>query len=107
MKRGKQVLYNSIVPQSVTEAGEKGQRNTAMDDRRDAMAYRYYFHAIINRYRYDDCLIQLNKEFFLQPNSLVKELLHRNELISKLINSKTTTAELKHKYPYFSWISRL
>ncbi len=106
MSRGKQLLYNNIVPQSIAEGGEKGQRNTGMDDRRDAMAYRYYFHATINRFRYDDCLRQLHREFFLQPNTIVGELLQRNDLISQLIISKTSVAELRQRYPFYNWIAK-
>ena len=106
MERGKQILYNPIVRQTIAETGEKGQRNTGIDDRRNAMAHRYYFHATINRLRYDDCLLSLQQEFYLQPDTIVKELLLRNELITQLAHAKTTTAELRKKYPFFNWMSK-
>lgn len=107
MQRGKQRLYNNIVPRSIVEAGEKGQRNTGIEARRNAMAHRYYFHCTINRLRYDDCLLNLQQEFFLQPDTIVKELLLRSELIANLVNERATTAELRKMYPFFNWISRL
>ena len=107
MERGKQTLYNNIVQKSIASTGEKGQRNTSLDERRNAMAHRYYFHATINRLRYDDCLLNLSQEFFLQPDTIVKELLLRSDLISNLVKTKTTTAELRKLYPFYNWISRL
>lgn len=107
MKRGKQTLYNPIVPKLVTDAGSQGQRNAGIDERRNAMAHRYYFHATINRLRYDDCLLSLHQEFFLQPDTIVKELLLRNDLITQLARANTTTAELRRKYPFFNWMAKL
>lgn len=107
MERGKQILYNTIVPKSVSSNGEKGQRNTGIEERRNAMAHRYYFHATINRLRYDDCLLNLQQEFFLQPDTIVKELLQRSDLITRLTLDKVTTAELRRLYPFYNWISRL
>ncbi len=107
MQRGKQKLYNPIVPKSVTATGEKGKRNKSIEARRDAMAHRYYFHATINRYRYDDCLVNLSTEFFLQPDTIVNELQLRLDLINNLATNQTTTSELRKKYPFYNWVSKL
>ncbi len=104
--KGKQILYNTIVSPSPTESGEVGKRKN-IDDKRDAMAHRYYFHAVINRLRYDDCLHNLSKEFFLQPNTIVKELQLRYDTITQLDNDAITTAELRKRYPFFNWVSKL
>lgn len=103
MQRGKQKLYNPIVATSLPEPGQNHKRNTGIDGRRDAMAHRYYFHATINRFRYDDCLINLSEEFYLQPNTIVSELELRFELISQLVKEKVSVNELRRRYPYFSW----
>lgn len=107
MNRGKQKLYNNIIPQSLPKNGEEGKRNTALEERRDAMAHRYYFHANICRLRYDDCLMALSNEFFLQPNTIYKELELRLDLINQLVNTQTTTAELRKKYTFFNWVGKL
>lgn len=106
MQRGKQTLYNNIVPSSTPEVGEKGKRNIGLEDRRDAMAYRYYFYATISRLRYDDCLLNLSNEFFLQPDTIIKELQMRIALINQLVADKITTAELRKKYPFYNWMPR-
>lgn len=106
MQKGKHKLYNAIVPQSVSSNGTQGQRNTGIDDRRDAMAHRYYFHATVSRLRYDDCLLNLQHEFFLQPDTIVKELQTRIDLLNILASNKTTTAELRRKYPFYNWLSK-
>lgn len=107
MQKGKQTLYNTLVASSVDTHADPLKRNCSIDDRRDAMAHRYYFHAIINRLRYDDCLMSLQQEFFLQPDTIVKELHKRFDLINDLIDQKTTTSELRKKYPWYNWVGRL
>lgn len=107
MAKGKQLLYNTLVENSLTTTGEKHQRNTGIEDRRDVMAHRYYFYANINRLRYDDCLLNLQKEFFLQPDTIVVELKLRLDLINQLIYDQITTAELRKKYNWFNWMSKL
>lgn len=107
MQRGKQKLYNTIVANSLPEPDSSHKRNTGIDGRRDAMAHRYYFHATINRFRYDDCLVFLHQEFFLQPNTIVSELEQRFEVISALVKNKVTPVELKKLYPWFNWTPRV
>ncbi len=106
MQRGKKILFNPIVSNLVIEIDKIG-RNTGIEARRDAMAYRYYFHATINRYLYKDCLFYLSQEFYLQPNTIIKELLLRVNLINKLTINETSTAELRKKYPFYNWVSKL
>lgn len=106
MQRGKQTLYNNLVTTSIRPSEVPHKRNTEIESRRDAMAHRYYFHATINRLRYDDCLLSLQKEFFLQPDTIVKELHTRVELITNLAKNSVTTAELRKLYPWFNWIGK-
>jgi len=104
MIRGQKALYNSIFPSSITsEPANKSKRNTYIEERNDAMACRYYYHAQIRRLRYDDCLIELNKEFFLSPNVIMQNLMERTDFIKKLVEQKTTASMLRKWYPHFNW----
>lgn len=106
--KGKQLLYNQVVSSSLPDAeGERGQRNTFIDKRHDAMACRYYYYATICRLRYDDCLLALSNEFFLTPNVIVLNLKKRLAFINRLASQETTTAELRRRYPYFDWSARV
>ena len=107
MQRGKQKLYNTIVATSLPEPDQSLKRNAGIEGRRDAMAHRYYFHATINRFRYDDCLVTRSQEFYLQPNTIVGELEQRFDVISALVKNKVTPLELKRLYPYFNWAAKL
>lgn len=107
MQRGKHKLYNTIVSNSLPKPDPTHKRNAGIDGRRDAMAHRYYFHATINRFRYDDCLVFLSQEFYLQPNTIVGELEHRFDLISNLVKNKVTIVELRKLYPYYNWTPRV
>ena len=104
MMRGQKAIYNTLFPSSVTsETENKGKRNVAIDDRDDAMACRYYYHAQICRRRYDDCLIHLYQEFFITPNVITQRLAKRTDLIKELVKANTTSAELRKKYPQWAW----
>ena len=107
MIRGKQTLYNHLVPISTPEAGVQNQRDTGLDKTRDKMAHRYYFHAVICRKRYDDCLTELYEEFDKQIDTIIKHLKLRLDLINDLTKKKTTTADLKRLYPYYNWVAKL
>lgn len=107
MLRGKQKLYNHLVPEITPTAGVQSQRDIGLDKTRDKMAHRYYFHAVICRKRYDDCLNELHLEFDKQVDTIVKHLQLRLDLINSLTKNKTTTSELKKIYPFYNWVSRL
>lgn len=103
MQTGKHKLYNSIVPQSTPEKSQKPRRNTGIEARREVMAYRYYYHAIMCRLRYDDCLLNLSQEFFLQPITIIRELEIRVELIKRLEKQRPGPADLRKKFPWLQW----
>lgn len=104
MMRGQQALYNSLFPSSITsEIENKGKRNVAIDDRDDAMACRYYYYVQIRRLRYDDCLVELYKEFFITPNVITQRLAKRTDLIKELIKTNAACSDLKKKYPQWVW----
>lgn len=101
--RGKNTLYNAIIPSSLPDDGRKGQRNTYLEQRDDAMACRFYFHAHLCRLRYDDCLLNLSREFFLSHNVIVQRLQDRTDLIKRLVKEGATAQELRKEYGFFRW----
>jgi hypothetical protein len=101
--RGKTTLYNDLIPTSLETIGQKNQRNALIDDRDNALAHRYYYHAHLIRRRYDDCLSELSAEFFITPNVIVQRLSSRVDMIKSLVNQEATPSELRKKYPFFNW----
>lgn len=102
--RGKNSLYDDLIPCSVsTELGQKSRRNSFIEERDDALAYRYYFHAHICRFRYDDCLLHLSREFFLSHNVIIQRLSGRTNLLKSLVAANVQPAELRKMYPHFNW----
>jgi hypothetical protein len=102
--RGKKALYEDLIPSSIGEpVGQKSQRNTFLDERDEAMVHRYYFHAHICRKRFDDCLLDLSREFFLSHNVITQRLLKKDEDIKGLILEGVQPHELRKKYPHFVW----
>ncbi|UAB84989.1 hypothetical protein INR75_02870 [Zunongwangia sp. SCSIO 43204] len=107
--KGKNSLYNNLVPNSleVLDSGERSQRNTYLNQRTDAMACRYYYHATICRLRYDDCLLHLAAEFFLEPDTIIGYLKKRQGYCNNLVTKQITALELRKKYPFFDWSGRI
>lgn len=101
--RGKQILYNDIIPSSIEELGKKSRRNTFIEERDDALAHRYYYHAHLCRRRYDDCLKSLSEEFFLSHNVIIQRLSKRTDLIKSLVSSNVAPVELRKLYGHFNW----
>lgn len=101
--RGKQALYEELIPSSVTEQGQKSQRNAFLEERDDALAHRYYYYAHLCRLRYDDCLQALSREFFLTPNVIIQRLTNRTELIRELVKEDKQPGELRRLYGWMSW----
>ena len=108
LMKGENILYNNVVPSSLEELddGAKGQRNTYLDKRSDAMACRFYYHATICRLRYDDTLLNLSMEFFLEPDTIVGWLKQRSAFLNNLAHKQITTSVLRRRYPHFDWSSR-
>lgn len=104
MARGQQNLFNQLFPSSIKpEPTSKSKRNAYLEDRNDALACRYFYLAHIQRKRYDDCLVQLSKEFFLTTGVIIQCLTTRQAYIKNLINSECTVIELKKRYPHYVW----
>jgi hypothetical protein len=102
--RGKNTLYNDIIPSSIQERGRKSHRNTFLEERDDALAHRYYFYAYLCRCRYDDCLVNLSREFFLSHNVIIQRLNKRTDLIKELVGANTNQTELKRMYGHLNWL---
>jgi hypothetical protein len=102
--RGKNLLYEDLIPSSLEEtAGKKSQRNAFLDERDDALAHRYYYYAHLCRYRYDDCLNALSREFFLTANVIIQRLTSRTELIRQLVSEDKQPGELRRLYGWYNW----
>jgi len=101
--RGKNSLYNDIIPSSIAELGKKSRRNTFLEERDDALAYRYNYHAHLCRLRYDDCLVGLSAEFFLSHNIIIQRLSRRTDLLKSLVSANMQAGELRRLYPYYAW----
>jgi hypothetical protein len=104
--RGKQALYETLIPSSIEEQGQKSCRNAFLEERDDALAHRYYYYAHLCRLRYDDCLNALSREFFLTPNVIIQRLTLRTELIRQLVSEDKQPGELRRLYGWYNWETR-
>ena len=104
MAKGEHVLYTSVVSSSLPkEKGEFQKQNMYLEQRHDTMACRYYYHASLCRLRYDDCLLQLSREFNLSTGTIVGYLKLRLYAINTMVEQEVTAQELRSRYPWFDW----
>jgi hypothetical protein len=97
--------HDSIVGLSLqtVKAGGKGRNKDLIVARNICMAYRYYYYVHLIRFRYDLVLMELQKEFYLTPETIPRIVEKHIDLIKKMTVEKVTVRQLKTKYPHMSW----
>lgn len=104
LMRGQQSLFDNVFPSSVaSNPDNQGRRNTLIDKRDECLVYRYYFHAEIKRKRYDDCLADLEKEFFITAGVITQRITLNLDLLKKVTDKKANLLSLKRKFPHWNW----
>lgn len=103
MLRGQQSIVK-VFPVSVIDKPEnKGQKSVHISRRDEVLTARFYYYYHLKRMRYDDILLELEKEFFITPNVVVQRLSLTGDLAKQLVRDEATTTELKRQYPLFVW----
>lgn len=103
MARG-EIALTKILPTSlVINSANKGKRSVYMVERDNAIAARFYYLSHLRRLRYDDCLMRLEKEFFLTALYISQRLPERSEYIKTLVNNNTDRKQLRKLFTQFCW----
>jgi len=102
MLRGNQALMN-IVSNDVKIASEKHVKGCFTDERDNALACRFFYYGHLIGYRYDKCLTELSKEFYLSETVIGQRLMNRQGFIKSLRIEGTTGKDLLTRYPHFNW----
>lgn len=101
--RGAQAIAG-IFPSAIdTKPEQKSHRNVFIDRRDDALAARFYFYFHIKRLRYDDCLLNMESEFFITSRVISERLVLRADYMKELINRETQAADLRKLFPFYAW----
>lgn len=104
--RGLQSLFTNLFPASVnSETERKGKKGAHLEQRDKAIACRYYYYIHIKRCRYDDGLMNLEKEFHITAGVITQRLASSTDFVKQLValdEAKALTA-LKEEYPYYTW----
>jgi hypothetical protein len=105
--RGQQSLFSSKFVSDPSPSGD-GQRprNVYQPQRNKALIARYYFHAEINRYRYDDCISLLESEFYITAPRIINVLSNNSNRINDIITDDPTPKDLEKEHPHFNWKAR-
>jgi hypothetical protein len=105
--RGQQSLFaNIFVDTAVKPVQKQRPRNYYQPERNEALVHRYYFHAEINRMRFDDCIKQLESEFHITAPRIVAVLTQCTSNIQRLHDAKPSLKDLEKKFPWYAWKQR-
>ncbi|WP_145859065.1 hypothetical protein [Pedobacter suwonensis] len=101
MIRGSQTLTSIFPP--APEAKNKGKRNVYALDRDTCMSYRFYYYYHLERKRFDDAILDMEKEFFISGRTIADRLTENNELLKDIALNAPSRKQLKQRYPHFNW----
>ena len=95
-------LYASYI-ETPQRGGEKGQRNAFIDERDEAICYRFHYYGNHCRKGFEDILDILSREFFLAPSTIVTRLNQSTETLDYIKATKPEIKSIARKYPWFTW----
>lgn len=102
--RGQRSLYNKLFPEPVLERkNENRPRNYFQPERNEAVVYRFYFYATIHNLKYEQCLEQLEQEFYLTSSRIIKVLTDSNSMLNRVQHEAPTIKQLEQKFPHLVW----
>ncbi|MDW8420129.1 MAG: hypothetical protein RML37_12030 [Chitinophagales bacterium] len=101
--RGQRALFDGMFSTGAAKTASQRPRNVLMPERNKLLLYRFYFHAQVNRLRYDDCLAQLEREFFIMSVRIVAILIKNDAQLRQIIEARPERAELEKMYPHINW----
>jgi hypothetical protein len=102
--RGINTLFGIFVEQDKAPKPEGyRERNFFKEDRDRQLSYRYYYYVEIQRWRYDDVLKQLEKEFHITEHRIVTVMSENQDTLVAIMKQKPTYKELTLLYPHLVW----
>jgi hypothetical protein len=100
--RGQKSLM-AIVSNEVKLTSEKHLKGVYTDERDDALACRFFFHGHLGGKRYDICLDELRREFFISELVVSQRLMKRQAFLKQLRLDNINARDLQKRYPFFNW----
>ena len=71
--------------------------------RNRAIASRFYYYHSIAGLRYEMCLHELCKEFYLAEATLIDILMSESDYLKSLSSNQTSLKDLEAEHPHFRW----
>lgn len=103
MIKGSQTLTSIFPPAFSPDAKRKGKKSIFIQDRDACMAYRFYFYYQLKRYRLDDAIVDMEKEFFIAGTTIIRLLTENDSLLKDIKANSPTSKQLARRYPHFNW----
>ena len=74
-----------------------------VEKRNEKLFYRFYYYSRVLKYNYDNTVNSLSEEFDLAVFTICYIISNNTKRITEVGKEKLTAAQLKKKYPSFSW----
>lgn len=100
--RGSNTLYRSLLAIEPPQTNGTGKR-VYLDQRDDALAYRYYYYAELKQLGYERSLSILEREFYLSQRAVILRLEQRTGLIKQAVRERVRVADLRGLFPHYNW----
>lgn len=105
--RGERSLFNEMFGAEADEQAKNTKqrpRNVLMPERNTLLLYRFYFCINIHRMRYDDTLLQLEREFFIVQARIVAVMVQNEVQLHNIVkHEKPDSKTLARLYPHINW----
>ncbi|WP_145857338.1 hypothetical protein [Pedobacter suwonensis] len=67
------------------------------------MSYRFYYYYHLERARFDDAIMLMERELFISGRKIADRLTENNELLKDITLNAPSHKQLKQRYPHFNW----
>ncbi len=103
MARGQRIHDRLNCDTKVKATYGRGRNKDLISGRNRALFYRYYFYSKINKTPYDDILLLLSEQFFLNERTVVNLITEGHSQLKKIYAEHLSAKELQKMFPAFDW----
>ncbi len=105
-RRGSKFFIEFVKGGNDMAQGARGRSAALIAGRNEKLLHRYYYHARLRQLKYDLVLYELGLEFDISVSTVMQIVEKHTGRLREILDAKYSRAQLKKKYPYFSWIER-
>jgi hypothetical protein len=107
MQRGSQSIFATLFTDENTGTlatpERRGRSEELLEQRNELLFCRYYFYAKICRKQYNDTLLLLRTELFIESRTIINTIQNNSKYMQQLRMQKPDVGYFKKKFPFMVW----